>query len=442
MATVPASAHGLSTMKALALQMKGFNKQLATESVLNDCFEKLSDVVGVDAKGTTIPNAIFMKVSQPADGTHSMVIPLLKSLQEKAYMGDAEAILGNEENLRLKHLTVFYNEIKKSVAQFGWGINFNDLSYMNVYGRITDLFTRFYAELRGRRIREALLLTYAEELTKSPISKKQRFNPNMFVTNTNIGDMPSYDTTGAWLADSTATAGTYPAGTTFSDTSSEYVVESIGDALAAATSGFTDFGNAVMNVDDLLRLEYYVSHDLLLEPFMMDGQPTYIFTVPAITVNHLLNPSVTKSLGEVWKDTAALTKAEASIPLVLGRVGSLLLIKDSRYPTVTVGGADGAWTLKVGFQQPGRNDGRNHAAASSSNKVFAVGSVIGAGALVEWVASPLKYATESTEYGQLLGKGAHTCAGIQAAVFDEDTRADGTYQQNTSCAVFMAPPVL
>ena len=179
MATVPASAHGLSTMKALALRMKGFNKQLATESVLNDCFEKLSDVVGVDAKGTTIPNAIFMKVSQPADGTHSMVIPLLKSLQEKAYMGDAEAILGNEENLRLKHLTVFYNEIKKSVAQFGWGINFNDLSYMNVYGRITDLFTRFYAELRGRRIREALLLTYAEELTKSPISKKQRFNPNI-----------------------------------------------------------------------------------------------------------------------------------------------------------------------------------------------------------------------------------------------------------------------
>jgi len=435
-------------MKATALRMKGFNKQLATESVLNDCFEKLSGAVDVDPKGTTIPNAIFMKVNQPADGTHEMVIPLLKSLQEKAYMGNAEAMLGNEENLRLKHLTVFYNEIKKSVAQFGWGIDFNDLSYLKIYEKITELFTRFYAELRGRRIREALALTYAEELTKSPISKKQRFNPNIFVTNTDLGDMPGYpevagDGWGTWDAQRSLVAGTYPDGNTFGDGNAhDNVVESIGDALSDATTGFTAFGDGVMNVDDLLRLEYYVSNDLLLEPIMMDGQPTYIFTVPSNTVQHLLNPSVTKSLGEVWKDTAALSKPEASIPMVLGRVGSLLLVKDSRYPTLTLGGADGDWTAKVGFQQPGRNDGRNHATPGSSNKVFNMGFVIGAGALVEWVVNPLKYATESTEYGQLLGKGAYTCAGIQAAVFDEDTLGDGTFQQNTSCMVLMAPPTL
>ena len=435
-------ANGLSAMKATALRMKAYNKQLATESVLFDCFEKLSGVVAVDPKGTTIPNSIFMKVSQPADGTHEMVIPLIKSLQEKAYMGNAESMLGNEENIRLKHLTVYYNEIKKSVAQFGWGIDFNDLSYMNVYGRITELFTRYFAELRGRRIRESLVLTFAEELTKAPISKKQKFNPNVFVTNTALGAMPGYPAD-AWAADTTATPGTYPDGTTFEDPATkDYIVESIGDALSAATTGFTDFSDAVLNVDDLLRLEYWVSHEILMEPIMMDGQPTYIFTVPANTVSHLLNPSVTKSLGEVWKDVAALSKPEASIPLVLGRVGSLLLVKDSRYPTITVGGADGDWTLKVAFQQPGRNDGRNHTAPASGNKVFNIGLVMGAGALVEWIVNPLKYATESTEYGQLLGKGAYTCAGIQAAVFDEDTLDDDTYQQNTSAVVLMAPPTL
>jgi hypothetical protein len=357
-------------------------------------------------------------------------------------------MLGNEENIRLKHLSVFYNEIKKSAAQFGWGIDFNDLNAIQAYARVTDMFTRFFAELRGRRIREALLLTYAEELTKAPISLKQRFTPNIFMANTNLGSMPGYpvvagDGWGTWDDDADITAGTYPAGTTFGDgTATDNVIESIGDAYEAATTGFSDFSNATLNVDDLMRLEYYVSHDLMMDPIMQDGEPSYIFTVPAKTCNNLLNPTVTKSLGSIWKDVAALSKADASIPMVLGRIGSLVLVKDSRNPTITLGGADGDWTAQVGFQQPGRLDGRNHDTPSSSNIVMDVGFVLGAGALVEWVVDPLKYATESTEYGQLLGKGAHTCAGIQMAVYDEDTRGDGTYQQNSSCAVLMSPPVL
>lgn len=445
MATVPASASTLTAMGATRLKMRGYDKQLATESVLFDCFQTLSGKVVADNKGVTIPNAIFLKCNQPTDGTHEMTLALLKDFQEKAYMGNAEAILGNEENIRMKHMTIYYNEIKKSAAQFGWGIDFNDLKAYDPYARITEMFTRFFAELRGRRIREALLLTYAEELTKSPISLKQRFTPNIFMANTNLGSMPGYPAGGwnGWDANLTVTTPTYPTGVTYGEGATDNVIESIGDAYSAATSGFTAFQDAVFNVDDLARLEYYVQHDLMMDPIMMDSQPSYIFTVPASTASYLMNPTVSKSLGEIWKDTAALKGTEAAkIPNVLGSYGSLVMVKDSRNPTITLGGANGAWTAQVGFQQPGRRDGRNHATPTDSNKVMDVGFVIGAGALVEWTVSQLKYATESTEYGQLLGKGAHTCAGIQMAVYDQDTLADGSYQQNSSCAVLMSPPVL
>ena len=112
----PATPSGLGDMAAVALRMKAYNKTLRTESVLCDVFEKLQGEIRTDPKGITIPDAIFLKLEQPAKGSHSAVVPLLKSLQEKAYFGNdaADRILGKEENLRLKHLTVYYNEIKKS----------------------------------------------------------------------------------------------------------------------------------------------------------------------------------------------------------------------------------------------------------------------------------------------------------------------------------------
>lgn len=435
----PAAPSSLSDMAAVALRMKAYNKTLRTESILCDVFERLQGEIRTDPKGITIPDAVFLKLEQPAKGSHSAVVPLLKSLEEKAYMGNAETILGNEENLRLKHLTVYYNEIKKSVASFGWGIDYNDLSYLDVYGQINPLMTRFFAELRGRRIREALLLTLGEELTKSPISLKQQFNPNIFITNTDLGSMPTYE-----KDDLKFTAGTYPATGTFEDdTGNDFYVENIGDALSAATNVWANPEYANFDVEGLLALAYHVEHNLLIEPLMIDGQPTHIFLIPANHAVKLSNPGTTGTLGDVWKNVSALTKKEQDIPAVLGRVKNLLLVADARYPTLTVTGTNGDWVVEPGFLQPGRNDGRNHAEFNGiTNAVFDVGFVLGKGALVEWISNPLKYATESTEYGQLQGKGAYQCAGIQLAKFDEDTLGDLTYQQNSSCVVLMSKPAL
>jgi hypothetical protein len=457
-------------MKAAALQVKAYNKTLRTESVLYDVFETLSGEIRTDPKGTTIPEAVFLKSDAPPKGAHSVVLALLKSLSGAPQMGTSENMLGNEENLKLKHLTIYYNEIKKSVASFGWGIDFNDLSYLDVYGQITPLMTRYFAELRGRRIREALLLTYASELTKEPLLLKQQFNPNVFVTNTVFGSQPSYARKDLAMGRNAAVAeddGVWPhnsAGESvggglynghYKDVSTyQYFVLNIYNALAAATNTSADFDTPAkmnMTVEMLLALSNYVEDELLLDPLMIDGQPSYIFLIPSTTAVWLSGFSTTNSrLGDIWKDVSALSKKEQDIPCVLGRVNNLVLVKDSRYPTLTVGGTSVNPTLTPGFMAPGRADGRNKAAYnSSSNKVFQVGFVLGKGALIEWVANDLKYATEQTEYGKFQGKGAYQMAGIQLVKFDEDAldatgpgQSDTSYQQNSSCVVLMTTPQL
>jgi len=476
MAYVPAAPQGLDAMKAAALKVKAYNKTLRTESILYDVFEKLSGEIRTDPKGTMVPEAVFLKMDTPPKGAHSVTIPLLKSLSGAPQMGTSENMLGSEENLKLKHLTVYYNEIKKSVASFGWGVDFNDLSYLDVYGQITPLMTRYFAELRGRRIREALLLTYASELTKDPINLHQMFNPNIFVTNTEFANQPKYERIQTDTGDytdaegrSAATAeddGVWPhnrygeiSGADYKGHYTEpagknYFVQNIYDALAAATTGTDPFdAPAKMNltVEMLLALSNYVEDELLLDPLMIDGQPSYIFLIPSTTAVWLSGFSTTNSkLGDIWKDVSALSKKEQDIPAVLGRVNNLVLVKDSRYPTLTVGGTSVTPTLTPGFLAPGRADGRNKRAYSeSTNKVFQVGFVLGKGALVEWVANDLKYATEQTEYGKFQGKGAYQMAGIQLVKFDEDAlnaygpgQSDTSYQQNSSCVVLMTTPQL
>jgi len=443
----PAAPSSMDTMKAAALKMKAYNKTLRTESVIYDVFEKLAGEIRTDPKGMMVPDAIFLKTDTPPKGAHSQVIPLLKSLSGAPQLGTGENMLGNEENLQLKHLTVYYNEVKKSVASFGWGIDFNDLSYLDVYGQITPLMTRYFAELRGRRIREALLLTVAAELTKPPINLKHQFNPNVFVTNTDLGAMPKYNHND--LTEDTSPGITWPDGQALYDGSgNNYFVHNIYVALKAATNSWANPERANLTVQMILALAYYVENVLLLDPIMLGGQPSYIFLVPANTANYL--SSFTKdgniTLGDVWKSVTTLTKDEQGIPAVLGRVSSLLLVADGRAPTITAGGDDVDPTLTPGFLAPGRAEGRNRAAFASNNKVFDVGFVLAKGGLVEWIANDLRYATEQTEYGKFQGKGAYQMSGIQLVKYDEDvtdaTPTDTSYEQNGSCVVLMTPPKL
>ncbi len=436
MSTVPASAKNLADIGTTGLQMKAWSKKLQRESVLDDVFNRLKAGIDTSQGKAVMPNAIFMELDEVPEGTHETTVPFMKAFNEDARWGNKQNMLGYEEDIDLRQMTVYYNEVKKSVASLGWGIDFQDINYLGVYKEITPAMGEWFKEIRGRRIREASLLRYATELTKDPISKDQNFMPNIFVPNTDLGDMPAYDYDGTVPSGG---SGTYPD----SDQISGDFVEEIGDTLLAATAEFAKPEYCNLDVSVLQALSFHVEHNLKIKPIVIDGEPVYIFLVPANQLVTLMDETATKSMGAIWRDVTANPNIQ-KIPGFIKQYKNLVLISDLRYPTLTLSGDNGSWILTPGFKQPGDQDGRNHGAFSNTsgalNRVFDAGFVYGAGALCEWVVQAAKYATESTEYGKFNGKGAYELSGIQGVVFDLDTPTDSSFANVNMCTALMAKP--
>ena len=446
MATVPTTPRTFTQQGVNGLTAKAYNKRLNEESVLGSVWDKLQGMVTVDALNKnldSIPeNIIFMKIETKLQGEipNSIQLGMERPYNEAPRLGSAEAMLGQEENRRWKELTVYYNEIKKSFKFFGWGINANDQDfYGKVMKKVSPGAIKYFAELRDQRIHEALILTKEKALTKTPVSASQQFNPNIFIPNTDLGNMPSYD------ADATTVsgAGTYP----FSDSMIGDYPEHIGDRLYAATNSGANPAYAYLNVESLLALDYHCAQTLKMPTINIGGTNCRILVLPSSQATRLCNPANTGSLGALWQEVANLNTEIQSLPGIMGKVRELLIVENQRFPTITLGGSDGSWTLQPGYMYPGNNDGRNSTTWSNTsgdlNYVFDVGYVLGPNAMVEWVANPLQYnLKETTEYGQIQGQGAYTNAGIQLCVYDEDTETDTSYYQNSSCLVLMTKPQL
>ena len=425
-AYVPATAATLTGMGVnTGLTKKAWDKSLLENTTSDDVFETLSSTIDAAKNANEVPNSIFMKVpANSVQGARSMTFTMSNPLYKAPQLGNASAMLGNEEDLSLLYQTIYYNEMKKSVAFRQWGIDFEDIDSTGVYAQITPKLSKFWKEFRGRRIREALLMTYAEELTAAPVSLKQQLNSNIWLPNLADSDNPS------WLhADPTTTAGSaggggYYSARTFGGT----YVQLVANAMIAA-SGTGATSKALLSVDWLNSLEIYCRTRLQLNPISFGDRNGYVFLVSPKTKGYLFNPSRTGSIGDLFSKGGGLNEKELSIPGILGRYGCLYFVEDERAPTLTVGGTAGSYTLKPGYVQPGNYDDRNlnawSASTSSPNYVFDVNYILGAGAIWEWMVQDLKYAKEQTEYTQLAGKGSFILGGIGLSRYDVDSPTDG-----------------
>ena len=431
---VPSTADTLTNMGATALRQQAWDKTLREDNTLDDVFDHLSESVDIKMGDIEIPNTIFMKFDTPPVASHSLTFSMSKPFSKNAQMGTSEDMLGNGEDVELLHLTVRYNEIKKAAAYRGWGIDFNDMSWTGVYGTLTNKFVKFNKELRGRRIRETLMLTVAEELTKTPVSLTQQFNSNIWIPNLDYSNLPVWDVTDLTVTDGSADSKGFYSSRTYGGGATRYV-EAIADALvSAAGTGSTSL--AYMDVEQLASLENYCKTRLKMKPIVVGKRRGYIFVIPTDVAAYLVNPAVSGSMGASWVTLANLSTEEQSIPGILGRYRSLWFVEDDRSPTLTLGGSNGSWTLQPGFVQPGNNDDRNlnawSSTSGSTNYVFEVGYVLGEAAIAEWIANQIQYGKESTEFGKFLEKGSWFCGGLQLARFDVDTPDDANNSGGTA----------
>ena len=419
-----------------------FNKQLAEESVLGSIYDKLSGMATVTGdKSVEMPySSILMKVETSLGGStpQKIQIGMEQPLQNCPRLGTEQALLGNEENVRMKQMTVYYNEIKHAMKYFGWGYYSNEQEFYGQLKRVTPKLINYFAELRDQRIQEAILMTYEEALVVAPhTSNAQMFNPNWFVPNTAVCNQPSYDST----ALSKSVDGTCPT----SDTWTGDFVEVLGDALYAATNDTANPEYCMLMVEGLLGLEQWLAQTVKMPKVKVGGKELWVYAMPSSHAKVFKNPFQTGSGGALF--TQGLPTEVLNYPGVIGAFGNLLIVENERFPTLTLGGADGFWSLQAGFMYPGNNDGRNTDCFSNTsgslNYVFDVGYVLGKDALIEWIANPLKMnLKETTEYEQIVGQAAYTCAGIQLVKYDNDTKSDTTYYCNGSAIVPVAAPAI
>jgi hypothetical protein len=421
----PKASTGLTAKGAAALRKTLWDKTLREDNTLDDIWNHLKVSVDIRQNKIEIPNSVFMQFMTPPPGTSKITVGMTAPFQEAPKEGNEETILGEEEDSRLFHLSIYYNELKKSASMRGWGIDYNEVEGTGLYDLINPKFQKFWMEYRGKRIRVASMLTVEDALTKSPVGLKQQFCSNVFIPNLPLGSMPRWDVTDLTVTKGSADALGYFSTRTFSGVNT--YIEELGSKMMTA-AGTGSASKAYLSVENLEDLYIYVKKYIRMNPLKIGKQSGYIFVIPEEVAAYLTNPKRAGGMGELWLNYASLSTEEQSYPGMLGRYKNLWFVIDERSPTLTVSGSTGSYTLQPGFVNPGNNDDRNinpwSATSGSLNYVFDVGFVYGEGGLAEWIVNPLAYAQEATEYGQLLGKGSYMCGGIQTARFNVDTPDD------------------
>ena len=422
----------LATLNAEGLRKIATDSRLKVDSVRPSIFTELKTIFQLNDMNEIIMTkpGIMLDVTNvgQAQQGQSVRLGLRTPLRKRAQYGTGEDMLGNEDETALYWTQAYYNEIKKAVKYYQWGYNFNDTSYLNYNEGYGPLLSLFMSELDDTRYHQAMLLHYSEELTYAPVSQVHQFNKNWAIPNLAESDYPAYDTTALERDDGVADADNY-------ETEDLYGVGTFVENICAALTSAAGVGatsNAVLNVDNIAQIHQYVTNQHVIEPIMLDGMWTWVWTIPTRVKSWMLNPNNTGSLNNEMR--SFVEYSEAKRPKLPGEIGrlyeDLLMVHDTRYCTLTLSGTTGSYNLRPGFLWPGNNDDRNQASWSntsgSTNYAFDICHIMGVNALMKYTRDDLKSGlTELTEYGKIRGDAVYKGDGIQIPQFDLDA-ADRT----------------
>jgi hypothetical protein len=396
------------------LQITAVERKLQIEATLDDVFIDVGADVVFNGKKVSVSDAIVTRLKAIDKGSRSQIIPIVRPLAGPGVGGTAEDMMGSERSQVLKYMKVYYNEYAQGMMGEEWGLNYNDVQVFGLYSQIQPALSKWFKEDTGRQYREALLQRWAWPLQKTGVAKTAAWNPNWCVPNTETGSQPAYDTTL----------------NTFTD--------QIGTALAAADTGTAGI-NAGIDLDFLLYLDYYAANVLKIEPVMIGGKKSYLLLLPSPQYYSLLKVT-NGQLGSVWQNVTQLSSEEQNFPGIIGRVKSLVICEDQRYPTIEWATNYASHSVTIEYCEPGNDDNRNKSIYNStSNMAWDIAFLCGANAIVDWEYTPLHFEIEKTEYGKRYGKAAFTERGIQlGATYDVDTETDTSIQNFGSIVIPLA----
>ena len=375
--------------------------KLYDESLLRDVFSRLRTVFdhtsNIDIPLNTL---IFELNAQVNTGYRTATLGFIRALDDTPRYGDLQQQLTNEETLRQKDMTIYYNEFSHAVSLYNYGIHYDTQAPYGInMGLATRLLGNYMEELGGLHFRQALLQRLSVNLTFSPVGQAQSWNNNWYVKNVTNAAQPAYSPTLQTFTNNIATA------------------------LIAAGTGVA----ATLDDEYLTALVHRITTERI-EPLMINGKKGYILTVPTNQVYHVRQLDRTDSLAAYWTSVARMPNEEKAIfPDLLGRWVNIWLVEDERAPTLTVTGSAAPFTVTPQYVHPGNNDQRD-----TSSGARDVGFLLGKAPLVDWYPVRIHHKFDDYNYQKWEGKGAFGERGVQLRWYDDVTSAAGTPEQRFS----------
>jgi hypothetical protein len=359
----------------------------------------------------------------------SVRLALRTPLKMRAAYGD-ESEYDFEDESALSYGEVFYNEISKPVKMYDRGYQANDVAWLKYNQGYNALQTQFIQEQDDYFAHQALMFTYAENLTYAPVSKAAALNKNWYIPQLADASQPTWDETAVTVTDGAADSDEWYSSRAYSGAGS--FVENLGVALAAG-AGVGSTPENYMDTTAWTRLRNYIITNRTVKSIRLDGKDTYVCLVPTQALSWMLNPANTGSIGAYYKDVLQYKSSERDvIPGEVGRImDCFLIIEDQRGATLTQSGSEGSYSLTPGYLLPGNNDDRNLSAWSntsgSTNYVHDVMLVLGDKALAKYTRDALEMGiTETTRYKKVKGTLAYKGEGWQIPFFDLDSASQSS----------------
>lgn len=386
-----------------------WDSKLTHESTPTDIMSELTSVMdGTQSTDQlTIPDdALIAQVDiGPMTGQRVAHLGFVNALNQKPQEGDLAVQIGNEETFRTKYMDAYFNEFSHAVTGFNYGIHAYDAKPYGMYGGenmplATKLLGVHAQEVFGVYRRQALLQACSQNLTASPVSLSYFWNPNFYIKNLYDTQQP------AWSPNNT----TYTA--------------AICAALNTAGTGI----NAALDAHYMIALKNRAK-ELRIEPLTINGKKRYILTVPTQQTVWFRSLDISGSGGAWWTNYAALQTEGVNFTGMIGEWDGIIVVEDSRAPTLTIGGSAEPYTLTAGYLWPANNDERDN-----DDDTREVGFLLGKGALVEMYPEKIHHEYDDYNYKKWIGKGYFGMYGAKLRHYDNTTQTAATMEQRWSIA--------
>ncbi len=405
------------------LQVRYWERKLRQEAVLEDPITSLRGVHSTTDR-VSIGNEVYFELQGSFGNNNERFhrCVMQKTLSLAPNEGSLTNPIGTEEDLRQKVFDVFASDYSKAVSLQEYGIEAKNKEAWQIFEEITPKISLHTQEYEGKYCREALLERYSSLLTAAPHFLTQEFSPNIAIAGLSSRNWPVFSTNPAtWTS-------------------------RIGTALVAAGVG----AQASATIRFIQEAELYASTRKVIEPVNVGGKETYIVILPSDQAKFLKDPILAGSLGTAWLQYSSLSTEELKYPGAILRIGRCLLCEDPRFPTLTIGGSAGGYTLTPQYHLAGRDTWSDPRDLSLAGRQ--VGYLLGKAAIAKWEQEMFHWEYEYQQYKKFGGKGIFGTFGHAMVQWDYGPTntvpnagppTAATRQQDSSMVlIFSAPPLL